>query len=199
MHCVWCRTLRAKQKMALKCILFTQAFIVVLPFVNSGFTIEKHENQAPTSLRTQQKKHSKCGTLFSVWLCGSEWYRSATVKQTVVDILVSCNFLFVCFGVGFFWSLSSLFDLFIERMTVLGRGLVFQPVLVTHTCTYSNNNIITLQNIDITDFPSNTKKKKKKRPPPLPSPKPTTTTSTVWGQGSCLKNKNKTTKKPMLD
>ena len=46
-----------------------------------------------------------------------------------------------------------LFDLFIERMTVLGRGLVFQPVLVTHTCTYSNNNIITLQNIDITDFP----------------------------------------------
>ena len=46
-------------------------------------------------------------------------------------------------------------DLFIERMTVLGRGLVFQPVLVTHTCTYSNNNIITLQNIDITDVPSN--------------------------------------------
>ena len=52
-------------------------------------------------------------------------------------------------------------DLFIERMTVLGRGLVFQPVLVTHTCTYSNNNIITLQNIDITDFPSKKKKKKK--------------------------------------
>ena len=49
-------------------------------------------------------------------------------------------------------------DLFIERMTVLGRGLVFQPVLVTHTCAYSNNNIITLQNIDITDFPSNNKK-----------------------------------------
>ena len=44
-------------------------------------------------------------------------------------------------------------------MTVLGRGLVFQPVLVTHTCTYTNNNIITLQNIDITDFPSNKKKK----------------------------------------
>ena len=50
-------------------------------------------------------------------------------------------------------------DLFIERMTVLGRGLVFQPVLVTHTCTYSNNNIVTLQNIDITDFPSKIKKK----------------------------------------
>ena len=56
--------------------------------------------------------------------------------------------------------------MFIERMTVLGRGLVFQPVLVTHTCTYSNNNIITLQNIDFTDVPS--KKKKKKDPPPLP-------------------------------
>ena len=48
-----------------------------------------------------------------------------------------------------------LIDLFIERMTILGSGLVFQPVLVTHTCTYSKNNIITLQNIDITDFPSN--------------------------------------------
>ena len=62
-------------------------------------------------------------------------------------------------------------DLFIERMTVLGRGLVFQPVLVTHTCAYSNNNIITLQNIDITDFPSNKKKKKRKKKtnrPPLP-------------------------------
>ena len=45
-------------------------------------------------------------------------------------------------------------DFCIKRMTVLGRGLVFQPVLVTQTCTYNNNNIITLQNIDITDFPS---------------------------------------------
>ena len=56
-------------------------------------------------------------------------------------------------------------------MTVLGRGLVFQPVLVTHTCTYSNNNIITLQNIDITDFPSNkqtNKQTKNPTPPPLP-------------------------------
>ena len=61
-------------------------------------------------------------------------------------------------------------DLFIERMTVLGRGLVFQPVLVTHTCTYSNNNIITLQNIDITDFPSNKKKKKKRKKTPTPPP-----------------------------
>ena len=38
-------------------------------------------------------------------------------------------------------------------MTVLGRGLVFQPVLVTQTCTYNSNNIA-LQNIGITDFPS---------------------------------------------
>ena len=28
-------------------------------------------------------------------------------------------------------------DFFIGRMTVLGRGLVFQPVLVTQTCTYT--------------------------------------------------------------
>ena len=37
-------------------------------------------------------------------------------------------------------------DCFIKRMTVLGRGLVFQPVLVTQTCTYNSNNIA-LQNI----------------------------------------------------
>ena len=34
-------------------------------------------------------------------------------------------------------------------MTVLGRGLVLQPVLVTQTCTYNSNNTITLQNIDM--------------------------------------------------
>ena len=50
-------------------------------------------------------------------------------------------------------------DCFIKRMTVLGRGLVFQPVLVTQTCTYNSNNIA-LQNIGITDFPL----KKKKTP-----------------------------------
>ena len=54
-----------------------------------------------------------------------------------------------------------------KRMTVLGRGLVFQPVLVTQTCTYNSNNII-LQNIDITDFPS--KKKLKNIPTPTPPP-----------------------------
>ena len=36
-------------------------------------------------------------------------------------------------------------------MTVLGRGLIFQPVLLA--CTYNNDTIITLQKkIDITDF-----------------------------------------------
>ena len=65
-------------------------------------------------------------------------------------------------------------------MTVLGRGLVFQPVLVTQTCKYNSNNIA-LQNIGITDFPSKNKNKNKtnkkmffKRtyqfPPPPPPP-----------------------------
>ena len=37
-------------------------------------------------------------------------------------------------------------DFFIRRMTVLGRGLVFQPVLVTQTCTYNSKKImLTLQ------------------------------------------------------
>ena len=61
-------------------------------------------------------------------------------------------------------------------MTVLGRSLVFQPVLVTHVCTYDSNNIITLQNIDITDLPSK-KKKKKENCIPTPPPQPTTTTT----------------------
>ena len=72
-------------------------------------------------------------------------------------------------------------DFFIERMTVLGRGLVFQPVLVTQTFTYNSSNVITLQNIYITDFPSK-QFKKKNIPTPSPSqkkpnPKPTTTTT----------------------
>ena len=40
---------------------------------------------------------------------------------------------------------------FIERMTVLGRGLILQPVLIslphTQTSTYNSDTIITLQNI----------------------------------------------------
>ena len=47
-------------------------------------------------------------------------------------------------------------------MTVLGRGLVFQPVLVSQTCTYNSNNIA-LQNIGITDFPSKNKNKQNKQ------------------------------------
>ena len=69
-------------------------------------------------------------------------------------------------------------DCFIKRMTVLDRGLVFQPVLVTQTCTYNRNNIA-LQNIGITDFPSKNKNKNKTNknnffkehtnPPPQPA------------------------------
>ena len=68
-------------------------------------------------------------------------------------------------------------DCFIKRMTVLGRGLVFQPVLVTQTCTYNSNNIA-LQNIGITDFPSKNKKQKQnkqiffKKNIPIPPPQP---------------------------
>ena len=44
-------------------------------------------------------------------------------------------------------------------MTVLGRGLVFQPVLVTQTCTYNSKNItLTLQ-----IFHQKTKKQKQKQ------------------------------------
>ena len=83
-------------------------------------------------------------------------------------------------------------DCFIKRMTVLGRGLVFQPVLVTQTCTYNSNNI-TLQNIDITDFPSKKKKiKEHTNPHPTPQPRPKKkkkkkrerTALSVPGQGS---------------
>ena len=73
-----------------------------------------------------------------------------------------------------------LIDCFIKRMTVLGRGLVFQPVLVTQTCTYNSNNIA-YQNIGIIDFPSKNKNQNKKtkiffkrtyQPPPPPPTRP---------------------------
>ena len=51
---------------------------------------------------------------------------------------------------------------------VLGRGLVFQPVLVTQTCTYNSKNIITLQFIYITDFLSNFFLKEHTNPTPPP-------------------------------
>ena len=46
--------------------------------------------------------------------------------------------------------------IFIERMTVLGSGLIFQPVLAslpyTQTCTFDSDTII--EHFGITDFPS---------------------------------------------
>ena len=65
-------------------------------------------------------------------------------------------------------------DCFIKRMTVFGRGLVFQPVLVTQTCTYNSNNIA----LQIFHQETKTKKKTNKQnfffkehtnsPPPHP-------------------------------
>ena len=51
-------------------------------------------------------------------------------------------------------------------MTVLGRGLIFQPVLASlpdiQTCTYNNDTMITLQNIlTLQIFHQNCYKKKK--------------------------------------
>ena len=89
-------------------------------------------------------------------------------------------------------------DCFIKRMTVLGRGLVFQPVLVTQTCTYNSNNI-TLQNIDITDFPSKKKKKKKKgtyQPPPHRPTRPKKTTTHKQTNKQKKKQKQKQTNHP---
>ena len=59
-------------------------------------------------------------------------------------------------------------------MTVLGRGLVFQPVLVTQTCTYKSKNITLTLHI----FHPKKKKKRKNiffqkehsNPPPPPKP-----------------------------
>ena len=74
-------------------------------------------------------------------------------------------------------------DCFIKRMTVLGLGLVFQPVLVTQTCTYNSNNIA-LQNMALQIFHQKTKTKTKQTnkkisfkehtnsPPPPPTPNP---------------------------
>ena len=60
--------------------LETQSFALN---IYSDFTLQKIENQASTSVRTQQRKHLKCGTLLSVWLCslcGSEWQRTARLQ-----------------------------------------------------------------------------------------------------------------------
>ena len=64
-------------------------------------------------------------------------------------------------------------DFFIGRMTVLGRGLIFQPVLVTQICTYNSKYItLTLQIFHQkrrkkkkTNKTKQTKKQKKKQQP----------------------------------
>ena len=75
-------------------------------------------------------------------------------------------------------------DFFIGRMTVLGRGLVFQPVLVTQTCTYNSKYItLTLQIFHQKRREKNKTKQKpfflKKNittpPPPKKTPKKTKT------------------------
>ena len=73
-------------------------------------------------------------------------------------------------------------------MTVLGRGLVFQPVLVTQTCTYNSKYItLTLQIFHQKRREKKTKQNKNSlffkmnitTPPPLPpSPKKTKTNKT---------------------
>ena len=79
-------------------------------------------------------------------------------------------------------------------MTVVGRGLVFQPVLVTQTRRYNSNNIIALQNIDITDFPSKKKFFFKEHTNPLtplkkaPKNKQNKNTTTVTKEAMILAN-----------
>ena len=91
-------------------------------------------------------------------------------------------------------------DFFIGRMTVLGRGLVFQPVLVTQTCTYNSKYItLTLQ-----IFHQKRRKKKQKQqkqpffkkehnnpsppPPPPPPPKNNNPTTTATKEATILAN-----------
>ena len=57
-------------------------------------------------------------------------------------------------------------------MTVLGRGLVFQPVLVTQTCTCNSKNItLTLQIVHQKRKKKNFFQKEHNNPPPPPKPK----------------------------
>ena len=79
-------------------------------------------------------------------------------------------------------------DFFIGRMTVLGRGLVFQPVLVTQTCTYNSKNItLTLQ-----IFHQKRKKiffkKNITTPPPPQKKKKNKTTTTTTKEATILAN-----------
>ena len=64
-------------------------------------------------------------------------------------------------------------DFFIGRMTVLGRGLVFQPVLVTQICTYNSKNItLTLQIFHQKRKKNLFQKEHNNPPPPPPKKKP---------------------------
>ena len=87
-------------------------------------------------------------------------------------------------------------DFFIGRMTVLGRGLVFQPVLVTQTCTYNSKYItLTLQIF-------HQKRREKKKPnknnlfffkknittPPPPPQKKKNPTTTATKEATILAN-----------
>ena len=77
-------------------------------------------------------------------------------------------------------------DFFIGRMTVLDCGLVFQPVLVTQTCTYKSKNMtLTLQIF----HPKKKKKKiffKKNITTPSPHPPNPTTTTTKEATSECF-------------
>ena len=73
-------------------------------------------------------------------------------------------------------------------MAVLGRGLVFQPVLVTQTCTYNSKYItLTLQ-----IFHQKRKKiffqKEHNNPPPPPPPPIKKTTTTTTKEATILAN-----------
>ena len=61
-------------------------------------------------------------------------------------------------------------DFFIGRMTVLGRGLVFQPVLVTQTCTYNSKYITLTLQIFHQKRGKNLFQKKHNHPSPSPPP-----------------------------
>ena len=62
-------------------------------------------------------------------------------------------------------------------MTVLGRGLVFQPVLVTQTCTYNSKYITLTLQIFHQKRENNLFQKEHNNPPPKKKNKPTTTTT----------------------
>ena len=87
-----------------------------------------------------------------------------------------------------------LIDCFIKRMTVLGRGLVFQPVLVTQTYTYNSNNIH-YRTLTLQIFHQKKKKKIKEHTNPHPTPNPPLKTKK---QKTKPKKKKKATKEATI-